>query len=284
MRSFDVSAPAFPQLSEVMVRPSVSAAVFPQIGDTLPQASRIDPDGLSPFAAFIRPVPPPKVVRGANIFPELQEMQIIQELEEIIAEEPEFDESELERRREEAVARGFKQGHSEGFRKGTVEGYDLGREQGLKEAYETVIGEQREILDQFNAALQQVIDNVNVQIADWFREREEAMADVAMAAVQRLLSSELATTRESAVAIAQDALGELTHAQHARIRVNPFDSAILEQHRSLLISCASTLRDIEIVRDENITGGCIVETDGGVVDSRLEIRMEALEDAWRPAA
>ena len=261
---------------------NISAPVFPQLGETRPQASRIDPEGLSPFAAFIQPVPPPSITKGSDFFPDLQQVMLMREMEEMAQEEE--DESDLERRRQEAAELGFKQGHAEGFRKGTVEGYDLGREQGLKEAYETVIGEQREVIEQFNAALQTVVDQANAKIAAWFEEREIAMSEVALEAVRRLLSSELATSRQSALAMTQDALAEITHANHIRIRVNPFDVPILEQHRSLLLSSIATLRDIELVPDGTITAGCVVESEGGVVDTRLEVRQAALEKAWQSAA
>lgn len=258
---------------------NVSAPVFPQIGETRTQKSRIDPNSVSPFVAFLKPVPGPKAVAQPPTFPQIDEVLVMREML-----EAKEDESELKRLKEEARDLGQRQGYAEGFRKGTVEGYDLGREQGYKEAYETIMGEQRELLDQFGAALQQVADRVNATLSDWFQEREEAMADLAMTAVRHLLSHELSISRDSAVSIVHEALSELTHGTHARIRVNPYDMPILEQHRSQLVSLTATLRDVEIVADDSIEAGCVVETEGGVVDTRLAVRMDALEDAWKRAA
>jgi flagellar assembly protein FliH len=255
----------------------------------------VEAGALSPFAAFVRPIPPPRVAAPASRPVQFPDIEVVQK-EQVVRKRQEYDPQAFERERAENARRGYEEGYAEGrarglddgreegVREGHAEGYREGLAAGVAEGLQRDEAQREQALAEFAAALQGQIDTVNARIAAWFSEREEAMAGLAMAAVRRLLSHELQTTRQSAVAIVQDALGELTHATHARIRVSPLDIPILDAHRGALIATAATLRDIDLVPDESIEGGCIVETEGGVVDTRLAVRLEELEDAWRPAA
>ena len=110
------------------------------------------------------------------------------------------------------------------------------------------------------------------------------MADRATDVVSRLLSSELATSRESVLAIVRETLGEITMAKHARIVVNPIDHPLLEKYRAEITRMVASLRDIEIVDDPSILGGCRVETSTGDLDATTNVRLAAFEQAYREAA
>jgi flagellar assembly protein FliH len=201
-------------------------------------------------------------------------------------EEPDHgpDPAELERLRAEAAETGYQEGYTEGIERGLREGQERGYEQGRREAYEAEMAQRQLALDAFGNALQAKADALNGELGDWMREREEAMAELAMDVVRRLLSHELSTSRASVLSIAQEALGEITHATQARIRLNPFDVPILSQHRNELLAASTSLRNIDLVEDSTLLGGCVVETEGGIVDASLDSRLVMLEEAWRPAA
>ncbi len=76
----------------------------------------------------------------------------------------------------------------------------------------------------------------------------------------------------------------MTHSRHARIRLNPFDGAILQNHRTELLAASGSLRDIELVDDPTIVGGCVIETEGGLVDATTETRLELLSTTLEEAA
>jgi flagellar biosynthesis/type III secretory pathway protein FliH len=65
----------------------------------------------------------------------------------------------------------------------------------------------------------------------------------------------------------------------ARIRVNPFDVESLNASKEDLMALSTSLRSLEIVDDSAILGGCIIETDGGVVDASVDAQLQRLEAA-----
>jgi flagellar assembly protein FliH len=190
----------------------------------------------------------------------------------------------LERIREEAYHAGFKEGYEAGVTLGKAEGRRAGYMDGLAQAQEEMQEQVRGEAMVFANEVQQIRDELDVAIKQWFVRSEEALTDLSIEAVKRVLRAELSQSRESVKAIVKDALREITHANHARIRVNPSDSAYFLEHRDILFEAGSNLRDCEIVPDPTVAAGCIIETEAGIVDARLQVFENSLETNFRETA
>jgi flagellar assembly protein FliH len=175
-------------------------------------------------------------------------------------------------------------GYDHGRASGYEEGYQDGRAFGISEARSEFDQALADELARFVEELNKFSESLQVQVNHWFEASENRITDLAMAAVRKILVSELELSRDSALEIVKDALGEVTHSRHVRIRVNPFDSVILREHRQEIMSAAENLRDIEIVTDPAILGGCMIESDGGVVDATVETKLILLDESIRRAA
>ncbi|MGV3617565.1 MAG: FliH/SctL family protein [Fimbriimonas sp.] len=265
-----------------MSNPAVAAAIFPSLGATQARPSRVTPGALSPFAAIAQPVPAPTraVPTAKEIFVNVERLEIKPKPTNDVGPDP----AEIERIKAEATTAGYAEGYAEGLERGVREGAEQGFEQGRREAFEAEMAQRQLILDAFANALQATVDGLNGELGAWLQSREEAMAGMAMDVVRRLVSHELETSRASALAITREALAEVSHAPHARIRLNPFDVPILDQHRAQILAASSSLRDIDLVEDASIMGGCRVETESGFIDASIDSRLVSLEDAWRNAA
>jgi flagellar biosynthesis/type III secretory pathway protein FliH len=184
---------------------------------------------------------------------------------------------------DKAKVDGYDDGYGDGLNYGKKEGFEAGFAEGKSLAYaeyqEKCAIEIKQFIDELNA----IYDRVQDATDRWKEECEADVVEIALNAVERVLASELNLSRDSALAIAREALNEVTHSSKARIRLNPFDLPIIEQHREALIAASTSLRQIEIISDESIDAGCIVETDGGVIDSRIETRLKLLRGSIEAA-
>lgn len=182
---------------------------------------------------------------------------------------------------EQARHDGFHHGQIEGYMAGMSEGREAGIKQGRAEAYDQAYREAKakwdEELGELFGILAGHVGAVNAEIPKWFEDAENAMTDRTLAIVERLLACELHLGRDHALAIVKESLAEVTHSTHVRVRMNPFDSVVVSQHRDELMALATQLRDIEFVDDPSILGGCILESDGGSIDARLETRLEIVK-------
>jgi flagellar biosynthesis/type III secretory pathway protein FliH len=183
---------------------------------------------------------------------------------------------QLDQAKEEAVALG----REEGLEAGQKAGYQAGFDQ----AYSEGSNQQAEILRAFASDLQQVHDRLEDSIAEWFEAAEKEVEILAVRIAQKLVGAELDMDRSFVIETTKAALQQLTEANKARIRVNPFDSVILNNAREELLAATASLRGVEIVDDASIIGGCVIETDRGAIDATMETRLKLLEGGMEGAA
>lgn len=107
------------------------------------------------------------------------------------------------------------------------------------------------------------------------QQMASALAAAAVSLARQVVRSELRSRPELVVQVAEEALETLLlSARHVTVRVHPDDHALIAQ------GAAETLaaRGARLVADAAITrGGCLVESDIGIIDASLEAR-------WRRAA
>lgn len=177
-----------------------------------------------------------------------------------------------------AKAEAVRKGYAEGYAVGLVEGQEVGYVQGGKTIHDEIYAEQHSRMEQslstFLGDLEERVADANRSLPAWFEESERLLADAVIRIVERVLATELNTTRQSVLNIVKEAILEVNHATHLRVRLNPLDSVVIAQQRHLLQSVAAHIRDVEIVDDPSILGGCVIESDGGEVDARIETRLE----------
>ncbi len=107
------------------------------------------------------------------------------------------------------------------------------------------------------------------------QEMARTLAISATQLARRIVRAELATRPDLVAAVAQEALDTLLlSAHHITLRVHPDDHALVAQGAAEVLAA----RGARLLADASVTrGGCLVESDIGVIDATLETR-------WRRAA
>jgi|CXWL01.1.fsa_nt_gi flagellar assembly protein FliH len=180
----------------------------------------------------------------------------------------------------EALARLRAVSKKEGFEEGYVHGF----EQGEEDARQSVESRTEQTIQDFAHILQDKSDQVVFAAKAWANESEHLLAELSILIASRILGQELRLDHDTITAIAKDAIKEVLLAEKIRIRVNPFDVPIIAQRKQELLAVNKQLRDIEIVDDPSITGGCVVESDAGIVDASIETKLGLLFEAMKEAA
>jgi flagellar biosynthesis/type III secretory pathway protein FliH len=90
-------------------------------------------------------------------------------------------------------------------------------------------------------------------------------------------------TREAATSAVLEVLRKVREGRELIVRVCPDDLALLEEQRSLLAASLGG-RKFSLVADTRVeVGGCIVESQLGSLDGRLEVQLRGLYDTLRAA-
>lgn len=185
----------------------------------------------------------------------------------------------LDELRQEAKLNGFKDGYEEGLTKGHQEGHAQGYAEGRAQALAEIEANER-------AAEARYVESLNAEsallqrcAAEWFAEAEVSLGRLAVEIAARILATEIEQRPETILDIAKAALAEATNATRVRLRANPFHIPILHERKETLLALSPMLRDIELVEDASIRGGCVIDSDGGVIDARIEAQLANLARA-----
>lgn len=175
----------------------------------------------------------------------------------------------LQKLQDDAKESGFKQGYEDGLLHGRDEGSQAVRD----ELADSVLA--------FRSALDEAASRVEDGIAEWYAASEQSLSELSVAIAARILGQELALKGDAITALVREAIREITTADKVRIRVNPFDSSVLAQEKSLILGANPTVRSIEIVDDPSIAGGARIESDSGVIDATIQTQLELALKAIR---
>jgi len=151
------------------------------------------------------------------------------------------------------------------------QGYQDGYRDGLAALEQFKQGYAMQLSTQFGALLgatQGQLDALQQQLA-------QTLAVTATHLARQVVRSELVVRPELVAQVAQDALDTLLlSAKHITLRVHPDDHALVAQGAAEVLAA----RGARLLADASLSrGGCVVESDIGVIDAGIESR-------WRRAA
>lgn len=164
---------------------------------------------------------------------------------------------------EEELAAHVKAARSAGYQDGYRDG--LVALDGFKQSYAS----------QITAQVGTLAESYSRQLDALQQDMARALAVSATHLARQIVRSELTQRPELVAAVAQEAVDTLLRsAQHITLRVHPDDHVLVTQGAAEVLEA----RGARVLSDASITrGGCVVESDIGVIDASVEAR-------WRRAA
>lgn len=186
--------------------------------------------------------------------------------------------SRLVTKRERILEEARQEGYSEGMARGRIDGFQAGREEAFRETEE----ERQAILDrQFQSYLDDM-ENLGQEMrqamADWFAQAETQLGAIAILIAERLIRRELSLDPTLVLEIVKETVKEITHASEARIVVNPLDQKFLVGREAEILQAAPTIRSLSVVADPTVHAGCVIQTEGGAVNARIESGLRRLAE------
>ena len=146
---------------------------------------------------------------------------------------------------------------------GCGEGARRGRERGLQAVTELLTGARAAATRARNAA-------------------ESELRVLAVRIAEKILARELQLKPDAVADVVAQALAHAGEPRDVVVRMNPADLEAIERGKPRLIERVRSARAVTFRADETLArGGCIVESELGVVDARLSTQLEAIERALR---
>jgi flagellar assembly protein FliH len=152
--------------------------------------------------------------------------------------------------------------------------YQKGFEEGKRKAETSIL-----ILKEL---LKQAVEKLEVEKQNFLKKSEKQLIEMALAISKKIIRKEVSVDQEIIRKIAREALQRVVNSGSEKVvmRISPRDwESIMQIHQELLFPDKSG-SEIKIEKDENIQpGGCIVETERGLVNASIEHQLEQIGKA-----
>lgn len=111
---------------------------------------------------------------------------------------------------------------------------------------------------------------------------EKMLVPVALKAAKKIVGREIELSEDTIVDIVSNALKAVAQHKKVTIYVNKKDMAILDAHRSNIKQIFESLEALSIRERADISqGGCVIETEGGIINAQIENQWRVLEKAFQ---
>ena len=166
------------------------------------------------------------------------------------------------------------QSEAEQYRKEVIAECEVLKEQAIKDGFQ-------EGYDQWTLQLAKMEE----EIAKVQGEMQKLVMPIALKAAKKIVAAELELKPAAILEIIATALKSVSQHKRIVIYVNKADLASIEQNKSKIKDLFESLESLSIrERDDVEAGGCIIETEGGIINARLKDRWRNLEAAFEALA
>ena len=164
------------------------------------------------------------------------------------------------------------------YRKGFADGKQEGLEEGEKRGFESANAKFESLMKALHQALEQ-LQSLHKKTA---RELEREIVELSLAIARKVVCRETTTDREIVLAVARKALQQLENPGIIKIKINPADLQAAEEAGFGFGDLVENVKAIRVEAEAAIeAGGCVIETDCGEIDARIDQQLQTVEAAFR---
>jgi flagellar assembly protein FliH len=153
-----------------------------------------------------------------------------------------------------------------------------GRQQALEQAEQEVVEKIRRQLASVLPALEQAVAQLQQARHEWVKQWEQNAVHLAAAIAARVIRRELAQSPQITLGLVREALELASGSAKIQLRLNPGDRQALGAAAEELAARVAKLGPADVVADPDVSpGGCLVSTDFGEIDQRIETQLARIE-------
>ena len=167
-------------------------------------------------------------------------------------------------------------GYERGLCEGEIKGREAGEKEGLKKGRQSV----QPTID----TLETLLEDLTLVRNNTLKGLEAEIVALTIGIARKIVGQELTVRPELIVTTIKNALSQIETAGKIRIKLNPDDIELLNNTPADLGAILSDTATVTYESDPSITsGGCVIETDAGNIDARLETQFQAIDETFQAA-
>jgi len=170
---------------------------------------------------------------------------------------------------------------AESFEKGKKEGFTAGEKQGR----ETAEAKFKTELDGIKNQTSAYFKKLEATKDEMFHGLDRVLLEFCIELTKKIIAAEVSTNEDMILSVIKKSLAMIAERDNIIIRVSPQDLEITSHRKDFWSSVTERLENVKFEADSRIEkGGCIIESNSGMVDARLGVQIDEVAElvlkAW----
>ncbi len=159
----------------------------------------------------------------------------------------------------------------EAYRRG-LEQAVLDAEKKAEEKYQVLFREEVKKITQLRKAIE-------TSYSDIVRKAENSLVKLALDVAKKIVRQECSSQEKVVLTMVKEGLSRIGDKVEVRVRINPTQLPAVKKYRDTLQAEFEGIKEFEIIADSGITpGGCVIETESGSLDLRIEKQFAEIKE------
>ena len=155
--------------------------------------------------------------------------------------------------------------------------YETGFKNGQSQGKEKSVEELQDLLSYIKDLGQAIASAQEESIVS----AKESIGKLALAVAGKIVKREIQINKDVVLGIVSESLEAIKGVKDIKVRVSAEDIDNVKEHKSILLQAADNIPDFELIEDPRIEqGGCIIETEFGILDARIDSQLQEVGRAF----
>jgi len=154
-----------------------------------------------------------------------------------------------------------------------ISGFEKGEKEGLESS--------KSRIETLLISLDQALSGIDKAKEDLFLISEREAVELALSIARKIIHQEVSTNRGVVLNVAKAALKKVSNHKKIKIRLNPADLDFMNEVKSQMPDLVARFDEVIFEGDTSIgDGGCVIDTNFGDIDARIEKQLLAVEEMF----
>jgi len=139
-----------------------------------------------------------------------------------------------------------------------------------------------------NEKIELVVNSINKGLSELIKirqeiylETEQEIVKLAMKIARKIVCNEIRVNKDTVVNVVKEALKKVEGNEKVKVKLSSKDLQFIKSEKPAIIDKITNIENVGFEMDESIPdGGCIIETESGDIDARIEKQFQAVEEAF----
>ena len=176
-------------------------------------------------------------------------------------------EQEAEKAKKEAYSQGYSTGEEAGFKDGYQAGYTKGKNQSIEETRGSL------------NMISRVIDELKAYRTQILNDARNDIVRMAISVAERVLHKEIMTDPNSVISVVKNAIKKINFKKQFMVHVNPLDLEVVQKQSAEVALLLDNYEILKFTGNPKVEpGGCIIQTESGTVDARVDRQFQEITE------